>query len=138
MSLRSQFKASAEKTQKGVWKEFEPNSDGSIPAFLIARFSVSNPKYLKVIQDQAQANGDKVLTIADEEKQAVEAMADAIILDWRNIQVEDDGILLSYSRANVIQLLGDSNWQDLKIELRLFALNIANYRDEVLNNAVKK
>ena len=138
MSLRSQFKSDATKVTGGVWKEFEPNFDGSIPRFLIARISISNPKYLKGIQDQAQANDGKTLTVAEEEAQAVALLADAVILGWENIQPNDDGVVLPYSRDNVVSLLGDPDWTDLKVELRMFALNIANYRAEQLKVAAKK
>lgn len=138
MSIKSQFKSDAAKVTNGVWFPYEANSDGSIPRFLLARISISNPKYLKAVQDKAQRNGDKTLTVAEEEAQSVENLADAVVLNWENFQPNDDGTNLDYSRENVIAIFGDPDWNDLKIDIRTKALDLSNYRTEALKDAAKK
>lgn len=138
MSIKSQFKSDAAKVTNGVWISYEANTDGSIPRFLLARISISNPKYVKAVQDKAQKNGDKTLTIAEEEAQAVEDLADAVVLGWEHFQPNDDGVELTYSRENVIAVLGDPDWNDFKVDLRMKALDISNYRTEALKDSAKK
>lgn len=126
MSLRSQFKTDPKAVVEGVWHSFDANPDGSIPRFLVARTSFSNPKYAKAVSDAKAKNGDRTLSEEQERQQNNEIFL-SVLLNWEHVQPEDDGVELPFSNENAEKLLLDPHWFDLLIELRGKAMATSSF-----------
>lgn len=129
MSLRDKFKSDPALSRDGVWFYYPelPNKDGTIPGVKLARISGANPRYMKLIRDIAEANDGKVPDGKDDE-----IFVDGVLLDWANIQPDDDGVQLIYTRENALKLFTDQAWLDLRDDWRAKAINIANFRQKQL------
>lgn len=144
MALKDQFKTDANAARDGVWFEYTANSDGTIPAFKLARASKHNKKYITAMRkfsDKYQTDeGLPDFSSLDEneaDKMLLDVFADTIILDWRNIQPNDDGVVLEFNRANVVALLGDEDWLDLYKDLEAKAKRAGNFRQKSLEAQAK-
>lgn len=135
MSLRSKFKSDPALSREGKWFYYpnEPNKDGSVPGVKLARISANNPRYMKLVKDLAEANNGKVPDDKDNE-----LFVDAIIIDWANIQPNDDGVNLTFTRENALTLFSDPAWLDLRDDWRAKAIDIANFRAEQLEQIAGK
>lgn len=134
MSLRDKFKSDPELSANGVWFYYkdQPNKDGSIPGVKLARISAANPRYMKLVSDAADANSGKV---PDDKEDAI--FVDGVLLDWANMQPNDDGVNLEFNRENALQLIGDKSWLDLRNDWRGKAVDIANFRAKELEARAK-
>lgn len=144
MSLKNKFKTDAAAAVEGVWFEYSPNADGTIPAFKLARVGKQNKKYVLLMraigEKYAGANGladFSSLSYEASEQVALELFIDSILVDWRNIQPEDDGKALAFTRENAMALLGSPDWADLYADLEEKAGRAASFREKVLQAQAK-
>lgn len=138
MSLKSQFKSSAAAMVDGVWfRNFEKNADGTQPGFLLARMSPGNPGYNKAMQDAATQLQQKGASQSEDDAMMTGLLADYIVKSWEHIQPNDDGQNLPFNRENVVKLLGDPEWIDLRIEIRRRATDLSGFKAKELDGSIK-
>lgn len=120
-----QFKQDGTKANEGVWFEYPANLDGTIPKVKLAREGRSNKKWLATFRDVTKDLDTDNLSAEEDFATGVEVFSKAVVLDWENIQPNDDGVILPYETANVISLLSDPDWTDFYTDLK----DKANSRD---------
>lgn len=137
MSLKNKYKSDSSLAREGVWIDLVPNSDGTVPGFKLARVSKQNKRYGQVLskysEQYAQEDGSlNAQDIGNEnaEKMLLDTFLEAVLLDWRNFQPEDDGVALPYSIEAARAILGDEDWYDLYAELNTQAHKVANFRQK--------
>lgn len=131
MSMKDKFKTDAQLANDGVWVTYEKNSDGTIPAIKLARASKQNKKFQQAARKLQEATGEA----ADEEY--ITLFADCVVLDWRNMQPEDDGVVLPYSKEAAAKLLCDPNWSDLFDDIVDKSHSTAAFREATLAGQAK-
>jgi hypothetical protein len=144
MALKDQFKVDIAAAEGGVWFEYVANSDGTVPAFKLARTSKQNKKYIaamrKFSENFADDSGVADFTRASEaelDKWMLDIFADTVILDWRNFQPEDDGVAVPFSKDAVRQILGSAEWVDLYNDLTGKAKRVASFNQKKLEAQAK-
>lgn len=144
MSLKTAFKTNAAVATEGVWFDYTENADGTTPGFKLARAGRQNKKYSIALRKMAEKQAGRAgvanfdtLSSVESDKLALELIVDHVLLDWRNIQPEDDGVVLPFSRENALALLGNPDWADLLSDLEEKALNADNFREKVLQAQAK-
>lgn len=122
MDMLETFGVDEKRVKGGVWHVIEANAHypvdeseiGDRSAVLIG--STDNPQYRKAIQRMIlpyRKRGE----VNDEiqESVAARALAEVILLGWRNWQV--GGVELPYSKDKAIEILSDVKWVRLKAVL---------------------
>ena len=136
MSLYKTFGTDTDLETKGVWCEFPTNEDGTVPGFLLARMSSTNPKYQKAIEQIAKKHKQEIeldiLSEATAKPVMLAVFLDHILLDWRNVQTEA-GKNLPFNRANAEKLMKEL--PDLYTVLQDFAKRLSNYRKAEVERA---
>ncbi len=118
MSLYSQFGIDEEKEQEGIWLDYAPNKDKSVPGFLVRRTSKNNKAWTKAYEKAAKPfrrQAEMGLLDADiSEKITKEAWVGTVLIGWRNIQ-DRQGSPIDFSREAALKLLDDlpQLWDDL-------------------------
>lgn len=142
MHLLKQFGANADAENNGVWFDYPqyPNKDKTIPGFLVGRYSRLNKRFRKVSTELAEEHREEIekKTLADEQddKLGLEIFIDGALFGWRNVQPNDDGVELEYSREAAIKLLG-TDAPHLLDDLRGKANRAANFRVKDLEISAK-
>lgn len=126
MSLKKKFKTDAALANDGVWFDYpaQPNEDGTVPGFKLARKGSQNKAYTKAMREFTQAHTDEegnydTDNLTEEDAEAVElnVFVDGLLMEWRNFQPEDDGNVLEYSKDAAREIFGDPDWFDLRADL---------------------
>lgn len=125
------FKTNANVEVTGVWHDL---GDGKIK---IARYN--NPVYQKAIRRLTTPFANLINAGTDESADkaseiTIEAMAEAIVVDWKD--VTDEGTPLEYSKENAVILL--TKYPDFREWVSLKATSARFYRDEYLEKTGKK
>lgn len=140
MSLKK-FKTDATLVKDGVWVEVAKNKDNTPVRFKLSRMSRHNPTYLKKMRDMGEIHapdGDWNLIPEDKgDNLALELFVDVVLLGWENVQPEDDGIALPYTRESALALFGNPEYVDLYEELKVRAQTSATFRHKKLDEAAK-
>lgn len=138
MSLRSAYKTNASKEENGIWFEDTGviNADKTVPGFLLARASRANPKFARETEKLGKkyrrqfendlVTGDVAVRLNKE------LFLDTILLDWRNVQLDDDGKNLAFTRENAEMLFEEL--PDLYELLEQAARKASNFRDEEIED----
>ena len=138
MSLFKQFGTNKEAEQAGIWIEYGPNDDGTIPAFKIARAGKSNKKWLKTVErlTKPHRRAMELGTIAPElaEKIMREVFVDSVLTDWRNI-LDKDGNPLQFNAQNALALF--ESLPELYDDLNEKAGKAASFREEEVEAEAK-
>lgn len=122
MSLAKKFKTDNTAANEGVWFDYAdtPNDDGSVPGFKLARKTSQNKAYSRAMREftKEHTSEEGVFDISglpedEAERLELNVFADALLIEWRNFQPEDDGKNLPYSKDAAIALFGDPAWHDL-------------------------
>lgn len=143
MSLKQKFKTSSDAARDGVWVDYpsQPNADGTVPGFKLARMSRQNKKYQLALRAVLEAQGGDVESaVADDavlEKALLRAFIDTILLDWRNFQPDDDGVALLYSKETAEAVFINPDWIDLFGDLTDKAARNATFREKALEAQAK-
>lgn len=137
MALRDKFRTDPSAVRDGVWFSYEKNSDGTVPRFKLARMSKHNVGYAKALrkftQQHTDANGTFDLDTLDEavaEKAMLDVFCETVLLDFENVQPDDDGKSLQYSALAARALLGNPEWTDLYEDLTKKAQSAASFRQK--------
>lgn len=142
MSLIKKYAANEKLESDGVWFDYkdDPNADGSIPGFLVGRYSRLNKRFRKHSSALAEKHRDEIedksLDEATDDRLGLELFIDGALFDWRNVQPNDDGVNLPYGRDNAIELLGNLA-PHLLDDLRKKANRASNYRAKELEKNAK-
>ena len=138
MSLFKQFGTNKEAEQDGIWIEYGPNDDGTIPAFKIARAGKSNKKWVKAIEKgmkpHRRAAELGTLDNATAEKVLREVFVESVLVDWRNVQ-DSEGEPMQLTKENAVYLF--NALPELYDDLSDKANKAALFRDEALENEAK-
>jgi hypothetical protein len=141
MGLRSRFKTDVAAVQSGVWFDmpFARNADGSVPGFKLARFGLANPKYQKALALFIEQAGD-LETVSDEQdrERSTRFFVDFAVMDWRNVQPEDDGVELKFSKDAATEILNSWDWVDLLNWLRQRASEQEGFKAKEADATAKK
>lgn len=138
MSLFKQFETSKEAEQDGIWIEYGPNEDGTIPGFKIARAGKGNKKWVKAVERATKPHRRAMelgtLDNAVAEKLMRGVFVEAILVDWRNVN-DKDGKPLALNATNANALL--EALPELYDDLNEKAGKAASFREEALENEAK-
>lgn len=132
MSLKSRFKSDSKSANDGVWFEFEANADGTLPAFKLARQSIQNKKYRKALRDSQNKGRSPEMDVL-----LMDLFLNTVLVDWRNLQPEDDGVVLEYSEENAKEFFKNEDWTDLYTELSGLSVDKDRFTGEALSEAIK-
>lgn len=125
MSLKKKFKTDAAAANDGVWFDYpsQPNEDGTVPGFKMARKGSQNKAYSLAMREftKAHTNAEGVFDAPEDDAEAEAAelnvFVKGLLIDWRNFQPEDDGNSLEFNEANARKVFGDPDWFDLRADL---------------------
>lgn len=124
MDLFKEFAVDEELVSRGVWRVFDKASDeivtedeiGDRPAVLLA--STDNPKYQQALETKLKPHLMKRgidVPKAVKEKAIAEALAEHVILNWKNWIVAGEHI--DYSKGMVVKIWTELKWVRLKDRL---------------------
>lgn len=137
MSLRDKFKVDIAAATDGVWLDYVPNSDGTVPGFKVSRMAIQNKRYAEcmkraVAHFEGGAANSAIENISPEEADKIlfAVFIDSVVLDWRNFQPDDDGVSLPFSKEAAAQLFGDPAWSDLYEDVKAKAQKAATFREK--------
>jgi hypothetical protein len=128
MSLKKKFKTDATAANDGVWFDYpnQPNEDGTVPGFKMARKGSQNKAYSLAMREftKAHTNAEGEFDtdhVSEEEGEAaeLEVFVKGLLIEWRNFQPEDDGNVLEFNEDNARAIFGDPDWFDLRADLAL-------------------
>lgn len=145
-AFHNRFKTAATTAAEGVWVGYPANSDGSVPAFKLARSGRQNQKYAEALTRYIEKYRDdmtgKPRDLSPEEQKVAESdMVDlfcrTVLLDWRNFQPNDDGVALPFSVEAAAAILNDLDWSDLYIDLQQRANNASNFKAKTVKAEAK-
>ena len=138
MSLFKQFETNKTAEQDGIWVEYGPNEDGTVPGFKIARAGKSNKKWAKAIERATKPHRRLMelgtLDNAVAEKLMRGVFVEAILIDWRNVR-DKDGKELQLNKVNAENLF--EALPELYDDLNDKANKAAMFRDEALETEAK-
>lgn len=90
MPLYDDFETDLTVEKQGVWIEYSPNKDGSVPGFKVARLCKTNQKYQKLLEARSRPHrrAAEVGTLSEEVAEGVYmgVFIDSIIVETRNLQ----------------------------------------------------
>lgn len=118
MSLYSQFGVDEQKEQEGIWLDYAPNKDKSIPGFLVRRAGKNNKSWTKAYETAAKPFRRQaemgILSSEISEKITLEAWVGTVLIGWRDVQ-DRQGTSIPFSREAALALLGElpQLWDDL-------------------------
>ncbi len=141
MSLYKQFGTNTTLETGGKWFEINPpnEEDGKKPGFLLARRSSKNTQFAarmeRVAREHKRELDSGSLPPEESRRLLVEAFADTVLKDWRNVR-DAGGAVLTFTRENAIKLFGDL--PDLFDTLQEQSGLITNYQDKLIEAAGKK
>jgi hypothetical protein len=138
MSLFKDFSTNQDKEKTGIWVEYSPNEDGSVPRFRIARLGGANRR-AAVITDRVMkpfARQIQLNTLRPEKAEELDRhiFCEACLLDWQGVQ-DANGQEIPYSFENAIDLF--TQLPDLFTDLKLRSMQAASFRDEQLDGDSK-
>lgn len=110
MSIYSMYKTSKEKENDGIWVSFGLNSKNKETRVKLARATRTNAKYSKALERLTKPHKRQkelgTLSPEIENEIVLKAFAEAIVLDWENM--EDENLKdMKYTKENVIKVLQD-------------------------------
>jgi len=105
MSLFDQYETDAKKEQEGVEVPLLPNTDGSVPTFVLAATSKTNSKYTKALNKATKPYRRNMDAVSDEHAESIyqDVFVKHVLKSWRNVQ-ERDGTVIEYNPANAVAL----------------------------------
>jgi hypothetical protein len=122
-NLYKTFTADSQLEKQGIWLDFGG------PRFRVLRSGPTNKKFLQVLSEKQRPVAAQiragVLSEDHSRRILAEVYADSIITDWEDVK-DADGVILDFSRENVIKVLCDL--PDLFTIIQDFSSNIANFR----------
>jgi hypothetical protein len=146
MSLKKKYKTNTAAANTGVWFDFpnDPNDDGTVSGFKLARKNSQNKAYAKAMReftkehttDEGITDFDD-LSEADAEAVELDVFTSALLIDWRNFQPDNDGKVIEFTLDNVKQIFGDPDWTDLYKDLVRKSGRASEYKNKQLKVEAK-
>ena len=136
MSLKATFSTSKSAETEGVLVDICDNADGSVCRWRIARAGRRNKAYTKAL-DKATRPYRAIMNEIDsdlDDKIMAKVIAESIVLDWENTQLEE-GINLPFSKENVMLVL--TTLPDLIDVVNRKAGEMSTFRDQQLEDEAK-
>lgn len=130
MSLKGKFKTSARMVEEGVWFDVTTNSDGSKCRVRLRRSGRGNRRWMVAFRDKTAGLDTENLTPEEDEAITAAVFADACVVDWDNLQPEDDGNNLAFSTEAALKILSDPDWVDLLKDWQAKAGGIAGFQEK--------
>lgn len=138
MSIFTQFGTTKDIEVSGIWVEFNPNDDGSIPGFLIARAGGSNTLYERTLSRKTKpfqvAIRNGTLGLDQAKKINIDVFIEAVLRDWRNVY-NRYGSPIPFSAHNARELFNEL--PDLYSALLDMATNVSTFQHEDKEDTVK-
>jgi|GEM_PF-4169825 hypothetical protein len=137
MNLFKTFAVDEKKVTKGVWHVIEPASSfavaeseiGDRSAVLVG--SMDNPAYREAIERRSKPlmmrHGAK-MDAEMRDRLTMEAIAEVVILDWKNWDLQGDGVHVPYSHAVAVDILTNLKWIRLRERLLAIMGDVEAYR----------
>jgi len=144
MDLYSTFAVDEARLSTGVWRILEATTDfpveaseiGDRCAVLVA--SMDNPRYRKTIEAKMKPHVmRRGVEIKPEirERITAEAIAEVVILDWRNFEIQ--GVVVPYSQQKAVEFLTEPRWVRLKERLLGMIGDVDVFKAEQQETVVK-
>lgn len=148
MTLRSKFKSSSEKANKGVEIEFrgkdELNSDGSYAVFTLARQSTQNKKWLADVRsfnekmyEKHGVTGQEKLSDEEKTKRAIELFCNTVLIGWKDFEAEEDSVKTVFSIEKAIEIFSNPDWNDLYERLSTESGRKENFNIDLMDKMSK-
>lgn len=138
MSLYNDYGTNKDSEKKGVWFEYGPNEDGTVPAFKLSRMGKGNKKYAKLIESRMKPHRQALKLGALSPELANEILMgvfiDSVLVDSRNIQ-DKEGNVVKLDKAAATKLFKDL--PDLFDDLQSKAEDMTSFRDEEVEEDAK-
>ena len=110
MAKLTQFQGDVAREEQGVWVEYAAGVE-----FRIAR--LNNPAYQKCLRKLLKADGRRFRrrrpTDENAEKLTNRALAQHVLVDWRNLE-DEDGSPIPYSVEKALEILSDPQYHDIR------------------------
>jgi hypothetical protein len=135
MSLKKQFKSNAAKIQEGVWFALTTNSDGTKCRVRLRRQGRSNRLWTAAFRERTKNMDMEKISVEEDEIITADVFVDSCVVDWENLQPEDDGVSLPFSEDNARVLLKDPDWNDLLKDWQAKAAGLSPFQDEAKKKA---
>lgn len=113
MSLKNKFKTSSKLVEEGVWFDVTTNSDKSKARVRLRRSGRGNRHWVTAFRDRTAGIDLDTMSVEEDELSTAQVFVDACVVDWENIQPDDDGNNLEFSKENALALLSDPDWVEL-------------------------
>lgn len=136
MSVYKNYSTDKVKEVQGAPLELEPNDNGTVPTFYLARSAKSNPDWSKAFDAATKEFKAKIrlkqMTNDDWEKVGKQVFLNSVLKGWQHVE-GPDGSVLEYNAANAKQLIDDL--PELYERLNEFAGDVQNYRAELIEQS---
>lgn len=129
-SLKAKFKTSSRLVQEGVWFDVAENSDKTICRVRLRRSGRSNRDWVTAFRDRTSAVDMEVISSDEDEQITADVFVTACVVDWENMQPEDDGNPIPFSKEAAMELLSNPDWIDLLKELQTKAMGVAGFQEK--------
>lgn len=138
MSIFNTFAIDANKESNGVPITFDPNKDGTIPTFYVARQSRGNKRFQKAVRQVQKPYTRQIAAkkLSDDVAEVLvkEAFIKGCLIGWSNIK-DQDGNEIPFNEQAANELF--DKLPDLLDVLMEESTNNANYQAEELENDLK-
>ena len=137
MSLKSKFKTNAALVQGGKWFDVTTNTDGTLCRVRLRRQGRANKAWVLAFRENTDGVDTDNLDVAQDEAITVKSFVTGCVVDWENMQPEDDGKNVKFSSDAALALLSDPDWMDLLKDWQAKAIEIANFQTEKQEGEIK-
>jgi len=132
MKINQRFATDKAAEEGGVWVEIGEGAAVKVARFGNDRHQAALDRLRKPYRNILRAGGE---IPADRHTEiAIEAMADALLLDWRGFE-NDDGSEVAYSREMAVWFL--TELKDFRNQIAALAMEVESYRASALETAAK-
>jgi hypothetical protein len=138
MGLYATFKTDAAKETRGIQIPYEPNDDGSIPTFTIARAGGANVQWALEMERIARPYQRQIqletLKKSVSDKLVMTCFVRTVLLNWENV-FNQKNEPIAYNEENAMQLM--TELPDLYNDLFTQSNKLALFREDSLEATVK-
>ena len=138
MSLYSDYETDESTEKQGVWVEYSPNKDETVPAFKVARLCKTNQKYQKLLEARTRPHRRAIEVGTISEKVAEDiylgVFIDSIVVDTRNLQ-DRKGKAMKGTKEELTELF--KALPELYEDLAGRAKSISLFRSEAVEDEAK-
>lgn len=129
MSLKSRFKANTTLSNDGVWVPLGANTDKSECRIKLRRTGITNKLWSLAFRNRGEGLDLDNLPPEEDTLFMARVFHDAVVVDWENMQPEDDGSNWPHTEENVVKLLSDPDWHDFRMFIKGKADDLTTFQD---------